>query len=59
MRRTEWTAAAKKDIVTQAIFVCLYRCPANCETDPSCVWKGNNLEELMKRYKVRNHGPAA
>ena len=49
-RVDKWTAAAKKDLTTQQIFVCLYLCPGHCETDPTCPWKpeGDTNEKKTK-----------
>lgn len=37
--RMKWSEVAKKDVMIQKIFVCLYLCPGNCETDPTCPWR--------------------
>jgi len=41
-RIEEWTEKAKKaknSKLLMQIFVCLYLCPGNCKTDPTCPWK--------------------
>lgn len=36
--KRSWSKVAKKDLLTQQIFVCLYLCGGDCAKDPSCPW---------------------